>query len=183
MIVASRQSSAGDTGLFNSAPVCPNVGHEPPLTFCGCPHRVAVPVEWVFDLAVPLKVAYVTRLQVDRMALVERTHEPDASVGHAFGLCLGTSRGLCSEEQRKHCNRNPNPAMSHIHPPEATNCGSHRRRGMAAFSARVPTISAKSACSEESTLGSSRGKRNCGNPVSGRNYCKQMGWIRSCCIR
>src|SRR5579864_9147327 len=62
--------------------------NNPSLVFSGCPNRIAVPVKCVLGLAMPLEMADVASLPVDRMA-VERTHDRDARVrtGRLRGLC------------------------------------------------------------------------------------------------
>src|SRR5713226_5077214 len=91
---------------------------EPPLPFSGCPDRVAIPAKCVLGLPVPLEVADVPGLQVDRLA-VKRTEDRDACVRTGSLFRLRRLSGLSDEECREHgadknhCANDPAPTMLH----------------------------------------------------------------------
>src|SRR6267142_296033 len=81
---------------------------EPPLPFRGCPDRVAIPTKRVLGLPVPLEVANVAGLQVNRLA-VKCTEDRNACVRTLFSL----SDGLSDEEHAKRCANDTKPTMLH----------------------------------------------------------------------
>src|ERR1700730_7128383 len=91
---------------------------EPPLPFSGCPDRVAIPAKRVLGLAVPIEVADVPRLQVDRMA-VKRMENRNACVRTGSLFRLHRLSGLRDEKCGKHSPdenhwaNDPDPTMLH----------------------------------------------------------------------
>src|SRR6266850_1410566 len=91
---------------------------EPPLPFRGCPDRVAIPAKGVLGLPVPLEVADVPGLQVDRLA-VKRTEDCNARIRTGSLFRLRHLSGLSDEECREHsadenhCANDPDPTMLH----------------------------------------------------------------------
>ena len=74
---------------------------NPPLPIGGRPEGIAIPVELVLRLAMPLEMADVSFLEVNRMTLVRYPHHRDNCIGTGTGWGWWTGTILSGGERCK----------------------------------------------------------------------------------